>query len=213
MSFSFLKSLSGNELKIFMIVAIFSDARHEFGNMEKLTHFNLSYPTILKNLEGLIDDSYIKKLDTGGICILRVAEKYHPLAEHMKKYAGSLTLFSLDEEEVKQEEEKKKRWWTKKDQDVLIFHYAIEQGVPQEKFKDWCKGKNPGHGNYAKNVRAAQFILNYCSSLEEAKITVTNCRIERSRSKLNWSLGGDVTRNIQNYAPKNGSLTGEKKWH
>src|SRR3990167_1120969 len=186
MSFSFLKSLSGNELKIFMIVAIFSDARHEFGNMEKLTHFNLSYPTILKNLEGLIDDSYIKKLDTGGICILRVAEKYHPLAEHMKKYAGSLTLFSLDEEEVEQE-------------------------VPQEKFKDWCKGKNPGHGNYAKNVRAAQFILNYCSSLEEAKITVTNCRIERSRSKLNWSLGGDVTRNIQNYAPKNGSLMGEKK--
>lgn len=184
-----------------MVIMTFSDDRHEFGNMEKLMDFDMSYPTIVKIVESLSKRRCIKKIDTGRICILRVGETYHHLAAYLKSCPDQLVLFS------EEPQPKRKEWWNKKDQDALIRHYALEKGVPEEKIKEWYRS------NYGANVSAARRVLTYCSNLEEAKQTITNCKLERSKDGLTWSMAGDVCRNIQQFAPVPGSTGEGKKWH
>jgi hypothetical protein len=204
--YSFLKNLSGNEIKVLMIIMAHSDERHEFGNMEKLLEYDISYPTILNCVNSLCKANYIKKIDmeTGNASILRVADRFSFMADHLKKISNELFLFPEEPEPAKP-----KKWWNKKDQDALIGHYAKEQGVTVADLGKWFRI------NYSANIRAAQRVLDYCSSIEEAKQIITNCRIERSKSKLSWSLAGDILRNIQNFAPKTENLNegGTKKWH
>lgn len=116
---------------------------------------------------------------------------------------GTFGIFPDDQE--KEEAVK----FSKAERDEVILWYAKQKNVPDEKLKIWCKQKS----NYVENINPAKFILEYCGSVEAAKRAITNCRIERERKKLEWSLAGDVVRNIQNYAPKDGGTGAAKQWH
>ena len=200
MPLGFLRALSGNEVKVFMAIIFYSDKNHEYANIENLMDFNLSYPTVVKVVAGLEKKGCIKKFDTGGKLILRVSPEYFEVSMHIKKCPNQLLL--LPEDDI----DEPKKWRTKKDQDALIRHYALERGVPVDKLSDWYKS------DYKKNIEAAQFILDYCLDISQAKGAITNCRIDREKQKLNWSLAGDVRRNIQDYVPK--CIEGkERKWH
>ena len=204
MPFSFLYKLSGSEVKVFMAIMVYSDKKHEFENMERLTDFNLAYPTVVNTVQELEKRGCIKKFDTGGKLILRVAGAYQAVAAHIKKCPTQLEFLPDGSGDSKEDHKPSAKWWTKKDQDDLIRHYAQERGVPDESLRTWYRS------DYKKNIQAAQFILDYCSNIDQAKQSITNCRIDRTKQKLEWSLAGDVRRNIQDYVPKS---TGAKKWH
>lgn len=95
---------------------------------------------------------------------------------------------------------------TKKDTDAIIEYYAEEKNVPKENRKIWMQT------NYRKNIRAAQYLLRYCGNLEEAKAAIHRCRIEREKNKMEWSLAGDVVRNISQWNVKINNDGGQKKW-
>lgn len=192
-----LKRLTGNEVKIFMTILSNCNDRYEYINMESLIEFELSYPTVVTSIESLVKKSCIKKFDTGGHCILILHPDFRQLSDHIKKYSQTLELFS---EEISEPEKKKV---SHKDAKELIAHYAREQGVPQERMKEWNRA------NFAVCIKAAYRVLEYCDDLELAKKAVTNCRIARKRDNLEWSLGGDVMRNIQTWIPKS---KGAKTW-
>lgn len=200
--FSFIRSMSGNEIKIFMTILLNCNERYEYNNMESMMHDGISYPTILACLKKLSEKGCIKKIDTTNFSILRVGDGYRSLVDHLRKCPDDLVLIPEEPEPVKE-----KKWWNREHMRELIGHYAHEQAVPKEKFKEWCRI------NFAKNIRAAESLLDYCGNIEAAKKTITNCRIDRAKQKLDWSLGGDVLRNIQKYAPKNLDQSGGKKWH
>lgn len=178
--------------------------RYEYPNMEKLQDNGFSYPTIISVIGKLEKKRCVRKIDTGGICIIRITEDWRAMVDYIKKIPNQLNFFTEPEEE---EPKAPKHWWTKKDQDAVIRKYAEELGVPDEKIKEWYRS------NYAKNVNAAQRLLDYCGHLEGAFLTIRNCRVEREKNRLSWSLGGDVMRNIHQFAPKNITAGGDKKWH
>ena len=100
MPFSFLYKLSGNEVKVFMAIMVYSDKKHEFENMERLTDFNLAYPTVVNTVQELEKRGCIKKFDTGGKLILRVAGAYQAVAAHIKKCPTQLEFFPEDSKEI-----------------------------------------------------------------------------------------------------------------
>jgi len=197
------RKLTGNEAKLFLVILTESDARHEYGNLEKLMHFNMTAPTVYKSVDNLEKYGYIKKFDQGQICILRVAKEFFHLAEYLKKMPTDLVL--IDEP---QKEKKSQKWWTHEDCKKIINHYARERfKIDDSELTRWWKSCNP-----QMLMVQAKRLLDFCQNIEEAKEVITNCRMTRERDRMTWSLGGDVLNNIGDYAPKL-KKDGQKQWH
>jgi len=199
MSFSFLRKLSGNEVKIFMIILTDSDERHEFGVIEKLVDFDISPPTVYKVVDRLVKIGLVKKFDQGNIVVLRVGQEYHELAMHIKKGPKDLVLF----EEI---DKKTKQWWKHKDCQDIIDHYCRERFKITDRnlMNKWWTATG------AEQLLAqAKRLLTFCKDMQEAQAIITNCRIKRDRDKIPWTLGGDILNNILDYTPKTGGI---QKW-
>ena len=94
--------------------------------------------------------------------------------------------------------------YPKEEIDAIIEHYAIEQGIRQEDLKRWYKL------NYARNIKAARALLEYAGTVELSKGIITACRIDRAAHKLDWSLAGDVLRNVHKFEV---TKTKGDSWH
>ena len=199
MPFGFLKSLSGNEAKIFMIIITDSDERHEYGVIEKLVDFDISPPTVYKGVDKLVKKGLVKKFDQGNIVVLRVSQEYQEFAAYLKNCPKELVLFE-------EPDKKSRKWWTHKDCQLIIDHYCRERFKITDRtlMNKWWTATG------AETLLAqAKRLLTFCKDMEEAKAIITNCRIKRERDKMTWTLGGDILNNILDYTPKTGGI---QKW-
>jgi hypothetical protein len=180
---------------------IYCDENHEYQGISNLTDFGITYPTAISAVKYLAKKRYITRQESGEGLDARMVlrQDFWPFSDHLKSSPNQLMLFA-------EEAARPQTWYGKKEVDAIIGYYAKEQGVTDEKIKAWFKA------NYVRNIKATESLLGYCGTLEKGKAAIHRCRVQRGKEKLDWSLAGDVVRNISKWNIEVRTEGGQKKW-
>lgn len=177
-----LKVLTGNELKIFMIICYGVEGK-TYKNIEKMLEFKLTYPTILKSVDRLAKKNIVQKTQEGREICLELQDPYDKYAKFLTEFTHKLRPIGPGQNA--------KMGSAHKDILQLIAFYGQIKNVPKEHMREWMRQQ------IGTLYTPARKIYNYTNDLGKAMDLITRAQNYFASKGFNtWSLQGALLNNI-----------------
>lgn len=194
-----LRHLSGNEIKVLHAV-IEKSSGNRMENLETLTEWGLSYPTVLKCVGRLKKRGVWKVLDSGSAMIIEFVPPWDQFAQHVRNFSPQLVLFSEPPAPVRQTANLE---MLRK----IVRHYALLHDVKVDdpmRWKLWC------HDNYMRYTRAASRLIMTCRTTGDDPIAVLTRADKYFRGmKVSWDFNGAFKTHLHHFI---GQKDGKVDW-